>query len=412
MTEIACFVDFGIEGATVQANFTPLTTVQLGAAGSFIGVEGSTAAVTVTRTGVTTGTSTVQYALSGGTATVGTCGVGSADYVAGSGTLTFGPSETTKTVNVTLCGDAVTESPDETIGVTISSPTGAVLGTPDDGSVRIIDTDADYLNTSEFDTTAGGTATTYPVPITVSGFTGNISGLTVSLFAVTQNVPDDIDILLVSPDGTRKMVIMSYAGGSQPLSNVSFRFADTAAGFVPDPGPITEGAVYKPTNCVASVSDFPAPAPAGPYSEPGCSGSPTATFASVFGGMDPNGVWKLYVRDHSTPLAPLAGNGHHYGWGIHFVPLVPTAGEVAVAGRVVTADGTGIRNARITVSGGDLAQPLTALTGAFGNYRVEGLTAGETYVVTVASKSYVFEAPSRVVTLGDSVAGLDFTARP
>ena len=398
--------------ATVQANFTPLTTVQLGAAGSFIGVEGSTAAVTVTRTGVTTGTSTVQYALSGGTATVGTCGVGSADYVAGSGTLTFGPSETTKTVNVTLCGDAVTESPDETIGVTISSPTGAVLGTPDDGSVRIIDTDADYLNTSEFDTTAGGTATTYPVPITVSGFTGNISGLTVSLFAVTQNVPDDIDILLVSPDGTRKMVIMSYAGGSQPLSNVSFRFADTAAGFVPDPGPITEGAVYKPTNCVASVSDFPAPAPAGPYSEPGCSGSPTATFASVFGGMDPNGVWKLYVRDHSTPLAPLAGNGHHYGWGIHFVPLVPTAGEVAVAGRVVTADGTGIRNARITVSGGDLAQPLTALTGAFGNYRVEGLTAGETYVVTVASKSYVFEAPSRVVTLGDSVAGLDFTARP
>ena len=398
--------------ATVQANFTPLTTVQLGAAGSFIGVEGSTAAVTVTRTGVTTGTSTVQYALSGGTATVGTCGVGSADYVAGSGTLTFGPSETTKTVNVTLCGDAITESPDETIGVTISSPTGAVLGTPDDGSVRIIDTDADYLNTSEFDTTAGGTATTYPVPITVSGFTGNISGLTVSLFAVTQNVPDDIDILLVSPDGTRKMVIMSYAGGSQPLSNVSFRFADTAAGFVPDPGPITEGAVYKPTNCVASVSDFPAPAPAGPYSEPGCSGSPTATFASVFGGMDPNGVWKLYVRDHSTPLAPLAGNGHHYGWGIHFVPLVPTAGEVAVAGRVVTADGTGIRNARITVSGGDLAQPLTALTGAFGNYRVEGLTAGETYVVTVASKSYVFEAPSRVVTLGDSVAGLDFTARP
>ena len=78
----------------------------------------------------------------------------------------------------------------------------------------------------------------------------------------------------------------------------------------------------------------------------------------------------------------------------------------------MTADGTGIRNARVTVSGGDLAQPLTAVTGAFGNYRVEGLTAGETYVVTVASKSYVFEAPSRIVTLGDSVAGLDFTARP
>ena len=397
--------------AAVQANFAPLTTVQLGTAGSFIGVEGSTAAVTVTRTGVTTGTSTVQYSLSGGTATAGTCGVGSADYVAASGTLTFGPSETTKTVNVTLCGDAVTESPDETIGVTISSPTGAVLGTPATGSVRIIDTDADYLNTGQINTTAGGTASTYPLPITVASYPGGITGLSLSIFAITQNVPDDIDILLVSPDGTRKMVIMSYAGGSQPLSSVSFKFADIAAGFVPDPGPITDGAVYKPTNCVASVPDFPAPAPPGPYSEPGCSGSPAATFASVFGGMDPNGIWKVYIRDHSTPLSPLSGSGYLFGAGIRFI-LAPTAGEVAVAGRVMTADGTGIRNARVTVSGGDLAQPLTAVTGAFGNYRVEGLTAGETYVVTVASKSYVFEAPSRIVTLGDSVAGLDFTARP
>ena len=397
--------------ATVQANFAPLTTVQLSGTGQFIGVEGSTAVVTVTRSGVTTGTSTVQYSLAGGTATPGTCGVGNADYASASGTLTFAASETSKTVNVTLCPDAVAESPDETIGVTLASPSGAALGTPATGSIRVIDTDADYLTTGQIDTTAGGTASPYPLPISVSSYPGGISGLTLSVFAMTQNVPDDIDILLVSPDGTRKMVIMSYAGGSQPLSNTSFKFADTATGFVPDPGPITDGAAYKPTNCVANVPDFPAPAPAGPYTEPGCSGSPAATFASVFGGIVPNGVWKVYIRDHSTPYSPLSGSGYLYGAGIKFI-LAPTAGEVAVGGRVLTAGGVGIRNARVTVSGGDLAQPLTALTGAFGNYRVDGLTAGETYVVTVASKNYAFEVPSRIVTLGDSVADLDFTARP
>ena len=64
---------------------------------------------------------TVGYAVTGGTAQVGT------DYEAlSAGTLTFQPADTSKTIMVTVKGDNVYEG-DETIEVTLSSPTYATL---------------------------------------------------------------------------------------------------------------------------------------------------------------------------------------------------------------------------------------------------------------------------------------------
>ena len=42
----------------------------------------------------------------------------------------------------------------------------------------------------------------------------------------------------------------------------------------------------------------------------------------------------------------------------------------------------------------------------------EGLTAGETYVVTANSQRYTFQVPSRVYTLVDNIVDADFTANP
>lgn len=90
--------------------------------------------------------------------------------------------------------------------------------------------------------------------------------------------------------------------------------------------------------------------------------------------------------------------------------IMPTSAGVKVSGRVLTAASQGIRNATITVSGHSLKEPLMVTTGAFGAYSIEGLQAGETYVITVNSQRYTFAVPSRVVTLSDSIADLDFTA--
>lgn len=66
-------------------------------------------------------TVTVRYATANGTAT--TTGK---DYVAASGTLTFAPGQTAKTIAVSLIGDSAVES-DETFVVNLSAPSGATL---------------------------------------------------------------------------------------------------------------------------------------------------------------------------------------------------------------------------------------------------------------------------------------------
>jgi hypothetical protein len=82
----------------------------------------STANFTVTLNPASSQQVSVQYATANGTATAGS------DYQATSGTLTFAPNETTKTVSVTINGDTLVE-PDETFLVNLSNPSaGTNLG--------------------------------------------------------------------------------------------------------------------------------------------------------------------------------------------------------------------------------------------------------------------------------------------
>ncbi|MBA3352513.1 MAG: hypothetical protein H0U23_08845, partial [Blastocatellia bacterium] len=101
-----------------------------------------TVTVTVNRVSGTDGAVTVDYALGGGTATGGaTCGAG-IDYVSTGGTVSFANGESSKTFDVTLCGDTDNE-PDETFDATLSNPTGgATLGTPTTATVTILNDDA------------------------------------------------------------------------------------------------------------------------------------------------------------------------------------------------------------------------------------------------------------------------------
>ena len=75
---------------------------------------------------------TVQYTVTGETATGGTKAAAGVDFRIKNGTLTFTPAASGQTVvekaiGVTIAGDTTIE-PDETFLVTLSDPTGATLG--------------------------------------------------------------------------------------------------------------------------------------------------------------------------------------------------------------------------------------------------------------------------------------------
>jgi hypothetical protein len=99
---------------------TPLLSI----AGASV-VEGNRGAtrlsMTVTLTSVSAETVTVNYQTADGTAVAGK------DYVSTSGTLTFQPGETTKTITMSVKGDRQRE-PNETFTVQLSSAIGGVLG--------------------------------------------------------------------------------------------------------------------------------------------------------------------------------------------------------------------------------------------------------------------------------------------
>ena len=97
------------------------------------GAGTSLASFTVTLATPSNKAVTVQYATANGTATAG------ADYSAASGTLTFAPGETTKTITVAVMNDSMSEG-GEDFHVMLSNPAGATLtdamgmGTITDGS--------------------------------------------------------------------------------------------------------------------------------------------------------------------------------------------------------------------------------------------------------------------------------------
>jgi hypothetical protein len=90
------------------------------------------AILTVTRQGANGGTATVAYATADGSAKA------AKDYTAKSGTVNFGPGETTKRVEIAVSADKVKEG-DETYTVALSNASGAALGAPRTATVTIHD---------------------------------------------------------------------------------------------------------------------------------------------------------------------------------------------------------------------------------------------------------------------------------
>jgi subtilisin-like proprotein convertase family protein len=172
----------------------------------------------------------------------------------------------------------------------------AALQTTEPNAVESENAIFSFSNNSPIVITDGTTATPYPSEINVASLRGTIQKLTVTLNELQHSFPDDVDVMLVAPNG-QSIVLMSDVGGGTNLTNVTITLDDTAFTNLPDTDLIQQG-TYKPTNFEPN-DNFPPPAPT----------SPTNSTLSAFNGIDPNGIWRLYVQDDTGRDAGILNRG-------------------------------------------------------------------------------------------------------
>jgi len=204
--------------------------------------------------------------------------------------------------------------------VTVASDVGDLNGTNNVSSnvVTVIELGI-FSTVAPVNILDAGPSTPYPSVITVSGVTGVVSKVTVTLADLSHTFPADLDILLVGPRG-QNVLLMSDAGAGFDLNSVKLKFDDDAAGYLPANSPIAAG-TYKPTN-IGDSDSFSPPAPGGPY------GSALA----VFNGTDPNGNWLLYIVDDQGLDSGVLATG----WRLNITTIVQPALRIERSGGSVT----------------------------------------------------------------------------
>ncbi|MCR6568994.1 Calx-beta domain-containing protein, partial [Acinetobacter baumannii] len=173
-----------------------------------------TATYTVTLTGNTSLPVTVNYATANGTATSGT------DYTSTSGTLTFAPGETSKTIIVPILNDHTIEN-SENYTITLSSPSNATINT---GSVStaIIDDDVAPHVDLDANNSAGVIGDDYRTFYTVGG------GLPVSISDIDTNVTD-VNVP-VGTDATTKHIKSATVELTNAQTGDAFNFGTMPSG--------------------------------------------------------------------------------------------------------------------------------------------------------------------------------------
>lgn len=142
-------------------------------------------------------------------------------------------------------------------------------------------------------------AVPYPSSIAVSGITGIVNEVQVSLDGLTHSFVSDLDILLVGPQG-QAIKLLSDAGGTASLYEKRLIFTDRSPVLFTS---LNSGFTYfRPTDPIGA-DVFPPPAPT----------NQIVNNLSVFAGTDPNGTWSLFMVDDSSD-----DTGSLNGWSLTF----------------------------------------------------------------------------------------------
>ncbi|HEX6458889.1 MAG TPA: hypothetical protein VF032_08240 [Thermoleophilaceae bacterium] len=252
-------------------------------------------------------------------------------------------------------------------------------------------------------TTSSGPAGPYPSDVAVAGVTGPVARVNAILHGFRHEYTQDVRVLLVGPGG-QSSVLMANVGTQHVDSPapVELSFEDGGLAvpcYVNDDIPLG-GGVYAPTfypsgdstgHCDSSLdtTPFQAPAPPGPY----------AAGLAVFNGVNPNGLWHLYVDDDSNPDTGAIDGG----WSLRLTitPPAVTAPQVKgapeVGRRLTGASGA------ITNGGAAYWQWQRCDSRGAGCKAISGAT-GSTYTPATADRGHTLVLAETAVNSGGSAS--------
>jgi uncharacterized repeat protein (TIGR01451 family) len=207
------------QGTIVNDDAAP--TFAIDNVGTAEGNAGTTAfTFTVTKIGPTELPASVDFATADGSATA------PSEYAAQSGTRSFAPSETTKTITVLVNGDTVFEA-NETFTVNLSNASGATIADSEGVGTIVNDDGAPTLaidNVSKVEGNAGTTAFTFTV--TKAGATELLTSVDFATADGTAGASEDYaeqhGTLSFAPGETTKSVTVLVNGDSAPEPDETF----------------------------------------------------------------------------------------------------------------------------------------------------------------------------------------------
>lgn len=94
--------------------------------------------------------------------------------------------------------------------------------------------------------------------------------------------------------------------------------------------------------------------------------------------------------------------------GFWLPQLAPTAAAVSISGRIMTGGGRGIRNVSIILTNSATGENRFVRSSAFGFYRFEDVTVGQSYILTVNAKRFQFNPNTRFINLFESLTDANF----
>lgn len=326
ITNVINSIVFDGQGIGTITNDDPLPNLSINDVTITEGDSGTTnATFTVSLDAASGQTVNVNYATANGTAIAGT------DFISASGTLTFTPGQTTRTINVTINGDTVPEA-SENFNVNLSGATNTII--LDSSGLGTITNDDIPVSLSPSSLPNGTVAVAYNQTI-IS--TGGASPYSYSISA--GSLPAG---LTLSPTGTLT---------GTPTAGGTFNFTVSATDSSSSPGPFTGSKAYSlviaPPTINLPLKSFPNATLNTAYSDnldAASGGTSPYNYVISSGGL-PSGLslnssngaitgtptsigifnFSIVVADNSTGTGPYIGS---QSYSIEVIDMVPFANPV------------------------------------------------------------------------------------